>query len=181
MIALADFWTIFPIVVAAVVSIGTAIAGVFTWFMNGVRAERTRLQALYADAYSAVVSYQEFPYLIRRRRAPTAEHPEIGGEERLRITGALHTVQEELSNYSAQISTESKAVSTKYDLLVSKTRQIAGTYMHEAWDAPPLDSDAGMNISGIDYKELHTPQDDYLEALKQDMTFWRVAMPKLRN
>lgn len=136
MIALADFWTIFPIVVAAVVSIGTAIAGVFTWFMNGVRAERTRLQALYADAYSAVVSYQEFPYLIRRRRAPTAEH---------------------------------------------KTRQIAGTYMHEAWDAPPLDSDAGMNISGIDYKELHTPQDDYLEALKQDMTFWRVAMPKLRN
>lgn len=181
MIASAGFGTIFPIVVAAVVSIGTAAAGVFTWFVGGVRAERTRLQKLYADAYSAVISYQEFPYLIRRRRAPTQEHPEIGGEERLRITGALHTVQEELNNYSAQISTESKAVSTKYDLLVNETRRIAGTYMHEAWDATPFDSDAGMNIAGIDYKDLRTPQDDYLEALKQDMTFWRVAFPKLRN
>jgi hypothetical protein len=96
MIASAGFWTIFPIVVAAVVSIGTAAAGVFTWFVSGVRAERTRLQKLYADAYSAVISYREFPYLIRRRRrAPTQEHPEIGGEERLRIAGALHTVQED--------------------------------------------------------------------------------------
>ncbi len=59
--------------------------------------------------------------------------------------------------------------------------QIAGTYMHEAWDATPLDNDAGMNITGIDYKELRTPQDDYLEAIKQDMTFWRVAIPKLRK
>jgi hypothetical protein len=181
MIASASFLTVFPIIVAAVVSIGTAVAGVVTWFVNGVRAERTRLQKLYADSYSAVVSYQEFPYVIRRRRAPTAEQPEIGGEERLRITGALHAVQEELNNYSAQISTESKTVSTKYDLLVSKTRQIAGMYMHEAWDATPLDNDAGMNIAGIDYKELRTPQDDYLEAVKQDMTFWRVAIPKLRN
>lgn len=119
--------------------------------------------------------------MVRRRRSPTAEHPEIGGEERLRITGALQTVQEELSNYSAQISTESKAVSAKYDLLVSKTRHIAGTYMHKAWDAAALDSDAGMNITGIDYKELRTSQDDYLEAVKQDMTFWRVAIPKLRH
>jgi hypothetical protein len=181
MIALAGFWTILPIVVAAVVGIGTAAAGVYTWFVSGVRAERTRLQKLYADAYSAIVSYQEFPYVIRRRRALTAEHPGIGGEERLRITGALHTVQEELNNYSAQIGTESKAVSTKYDLLVSETRQIAGTYMHDAWDATPLDNDAGMNITGIDYKGLRIQQDDYLDAIKQDLTFWRVAIPKLRQ
>ena len=139
------------------------------------------MQKLYADAYAAVVSYQEFPYVVRRRRASTAEHPDTGGEERLRMSGALHIVQEELNNHSAQIGTESKAVSTKYNLLVSKTRQIAGTYMHEAWDATPLDSDAGMNIAGIDYKELCAPQDAYLEAVKQDMTFWRVAIPKLRN
>lgn len=40
MIASAGFWTVFPIAVAAVVSIGTAMAGVVTWFVNGVRAER---------------------------------------------------------------------------------------------------------------------------------------------
>jgi signal transduction histidine kinase len=102
MIASAGFWTVFPIAVAAVVSIGTAMAGVVTWFVNGVRAERARLQKLYADAYSAVVSYQEFPYVIRRRRAPTAGHEEIGGEERLRISDALHTVQQALNNYLAR-------------------------------------------------------------------------------
>ena len=181
MIASAGFWTVFPIVAAAVVSIGTAIAGVVTWFVNGVRGERTRLQKLYADAYSAVISYQEFPYVIRRRRAPTPGHEEIGGEERLRISDALHTVQQALNNYLAQISTESTAVSTKYAALVHETRRTAGTYMHEAWDAPPLDNDPGMNIAGIDYSHLTRPQDEYLDATRKDMTFWRVAIPKLRN
>lgn len=181
MIVATDVWTTVSIIVAAVVSIGTAAAGVLTWFVNGVRTERTRLQKLYADAYSAIVSYQEFPYVIRRRRAPTPDHQEIAGEERLRIAGALHTIQEALNNYSAQISTESKAVSEKYDALVSETRLVAGTYMHKAWDAPPLDNDAGMNIAGIDYKDLHTPQDDYLDAVKKDMSFWRVAIPRLRD
>lgn len=41
-----------------------------------------------------------------------------------------------------------------------ETREIAGTYMHEAWQAPPLDNDAGMNISGIDYAALKAPQDE---------------------
>ena len=181
MIASAGFWTVFPIAVAAVVSIGTAMAGVVTWFVNGVRAERTRLQTLYADAYSAVVSYQEFPYVIRRRRAPTPGHEEIGGEERLRISDALHTVQEALNNYRAQISTESQGVSAQYDALVRETRRIAGTYMHKAWDTAPLDNDAGMNITDIDYTDLRAPQDDYLEAVKRDMTFWRVAIPMLRD
>ena len=52
--------------------------------------------------------------------------------------------------------------------------------MHEAWDAPPLDNDLGMNIAGIDYSHLTGTQDEYLEATKKDMTFWRVAIPKLR-
>lgn len=181
MIASASLWTVIPIVIAAIVSVGTAAGGVITWFVNGVRTERTRLQKLYADAYSAVVSYQEFPYIIRRRRPSTPGHEETGGEERLRIAAALHTVQEALNNYGAQISTESRAVSTKYDVLVTETRRIAGTYMHEAWEATPLDTDASMNITGIDYKDLRTPEHDYLEAVKKDMTFWRAAIPKLRD
>ena len=65
-------------------------------------------------------------------------HEEIGGEERLRISAALHAVQEALNNYRAQIGTESNAVSAKYDSLVGETRRIAGTYMTKAWDTPPL-------------------------------------------
>ncbi len=175
MIVAADAWTIIPVIVGA----ATAAAGVLTWFVNGVRTERTRLQKLYADAYSAVVSYQEFPFVIRRRRAPTVDHPEIGGEERLRISSALHGVQEALNNYRAQISTESVSVSEAYEHLVTRTREIAGTYMHEAWDAHALDNDAGMNVR-LDYDDLAAPQDAYLNAVKADMTFWRVAFPRRR-
>ncbi len=176
MIVAADAWTVIPVIVGVL----TAAAGVVTWFVNGVRAERTRLQKLYADAYSAVVSYQEYPYIIRRRRAPTAEHPEIAGEERLRISAGLHGVQEELNNYAAQISTESDAVSQKYDELVRRTREVAGTYMHEAWERPALDNDAGMNMR-LDYDELSAPQDEYLNAVKEDMKFRRVAWVGLRK
>ena len=181
MIFATSAWTIVPIAVGAVTAIGTAIAGVVTWFVSGVRAERARLQKLYADAYSAVVSYQEFPYIIRRRRTPTPGHEEIGGEERLRISAALHAVQEALNNYRAQISTESNAVSAKYDSLVGDRRRIAGTYMNRAWDTLPLENDSGMNIAGIDYSDLEAPHNEYLEAVKKDMTFWRVASPKLRD
>lgn len=169
-------WTIVPVVVG----VFTAAGGVVTWFVGGVRTERTRLQTLYADAYSAVVSYQEYPYIIRRRRAPTAEHPEIAGEERLRISAGLHGVQEELNNHLAQISTESDAVSEKYTRLVRSTREVAGTYMNEAWKGPALNNDAGMNIR-LDYAELREPQDEYLDAVKTDMTFWRVAWVGLRK
>lgn len=53
--------------------------------------------------------------------------------------------------------------------------------MREAWKAPPLDNDAGMNISGIDYHELEQPQIDYLDAMKDNLRFWRVAFARLRT
>jgi hypothetical protein len=175
-IVAADAWTIIPVIVGVLAAAG----GVITWFMNGVRTERARLQKLYADAYSAVVSYQEYPYIIKRRRAPTADHPEIAGEERLRISGGLHGVQEQLNCYLAQISTESDAVSQKYTELVRSTRQVAGTYMHKAWEEPALDNDAGMNLH-LNYSALRGPQDEYLTAVKKDMKFWRIAWVGLRK
>jgi hypothetical protein len=173
MIVATDTWTIIPVIVGAV----TAFGGLATWFVNGLRAERTRLQTLYADAFSAVVSYHEFPYMIRRRRAPTPGHEEIAGEERLRISEALHSVQESLSNYRAQISTESRKVSVAYDTLVHQTRLTAGGYMKYAWNAPALDNDTGMNILDIDYSGLRDYEVEYLAAARNDITFWNLWSP----
>lgn len=176
MIVATDPWTIIPVIVGAV----TAALGAVTWLFNGVRAERARLQKLYADAYSAVVSYQEFPFVIKRRRAPTPDSSQIAGEERLRISGALHPVQEALNNYGAQISTESSAVFAAYTTLVDTTRRVAGGYMHDAWKEAPLDNDPGMNLR-LDYSALTQPQNDYLSAVKRDMSFFRVWIPRLRK
>ncbi len=87
----------------------------------------------------------------------------------------MHAVREGLTNYVAQISNESAAVSARYSALVTQTRRIAGGYMHDAWASPPLDNDAGMNITHIDDSELDGPQQEYLDAVKDDLTFLRVA------
>jgi hypothetical protein len=179
MIQLADvsLATVIPLIALA----ATTAGGVVTWWANGVRSERARLQTLYADAYAAVVSYQEFPFVIRRRRAPLPGNEGIANDERVRIADALQAVQEKLSNYTAQIGAESTAVSATYDALVHKTRLIAGSYMREAWKAPPLDNDAGMNISDINYNELEEPRAEYLGAMKDNLRFWRVAFVRLRT
>lgn len=178
MIVMASFsWAIAtPLIVLAITTIG----GVVTWWANGVRAERARLQQLYADAYAAVVSYQEFPFMIRRRRAPLPGQEQIGNDERTRIADALQAVQEKLSNYTAQIRTESTEVSAKYDALVHKTRLTAGGHMHKAWEGPPLDNDPGMNITDISYEELKQPQTEYLDAMKDNLSFRRVAFIRPR-
>jgi len=168
-------------IVALIVGLTSAVGAVLTWWLNGVRAERTRLQKLYADAFAAVVSYQEFPYVIRRRRAPLAGHEEIGNDERLRISDALSAVQEALNNYHAQIRTEAPTVSQRYEALVTATRRVAGRYMHDAWQTPPLDNDAGMNVAHIDYHALEEPQQGYLDAAQADLRFFRVALPFVRH
>ena len=168
-------------IVALIVGLASAVGAVLTWWLNGVRAERTRLQKLYAAAFAAVVSYQEFPYVIRRRRAPLPGHEEIGNDERLRISGALSAVQEALNNYRAQIRTEASTVSERYDALVTETRRVAGGYMHDAWRDPPLDNDAGMNVAHVDYSALEEPQQQYLDATQTDLRFFRVAFPFVRH
>lgn len=161
--------------VVSVIALVVPVAiGVATWLANSLRAERTRRQQLYADAYAAVVSYCEFPYMIRRRRAPTAGHEEVAGEERLRIATALHDVQEKLSNFTAAIQGESANVSSKYDDLVSETRKIAGNYMREAWETPALNTDAGMNIDNITLTHLNAYRTAYLAAMKADLGWWRL-------
>lgn len=53
--------------------------------------------------------------------------------------------------------------------------------MHDAWEAPPLDNDEGMNMPDIDYSELDAYETAYLEAVRDGLTFWQVAFPWLRG
>lgn len=149
-------WAIVPVIAGAV----TAAFGVLTWFANGIRTERTRLQQLYADAYSAVISYQEFPYAIRRRRAPGPGQKQLGNEERLRISTALHAVQESLNNYVAQISTESRPVYERYAKLVAETRRVLEVLIDpngsQLWSVAEVGREIGDELKAVDALEsLH--------------------------
>jgi hypothetical protein len=150
--------------IAALIAGVIAAAGIW---INGLRGDRARRRELYARGLAATLAYREFPYAIRRRRA------DVPGEERVRLSEALREVQQELAYCESWLRTEpSERVAAEYRTLVDKTREIAGGYMREAWIHPPLDADKGMNIPDIDYAPLEPFERAFLEAARDDLSWW---------
>ena len=110
----------------------------------------------FSQAFAACVAYEEFPFIVRRRRN------DVPQDERVRISSELSIIQRELAYYSAWLATESSHVSEAYENLVAKLREIAGTEIREAWLTPPIDSDKDMNMPDIGLSELIPFKQDYL-------------------
>lgn len=153
---------------SVLVSAGVAGAvSLLTLFVAGQRESRSRRRSTYAEALAVTVAYREFPYAIRRRRQDAAS------EERIRISEALREVQRDLAFHEAWIRLEaSPKTVAAYETLVTQTRRIAGGYMHDAWNAPAAISDADMNILGIDYSDLASPEEDFVSEVRDDLS-WR--------
>lgn len=130
--------------VPALVSLATTllVSGAGWWWTlrQRRRAEQARL---YADAYTAVQAYKEFPYVVRRRNA---DDP---AGERLRISESLRTIQQDLAFHAAWVTLHSPAVAQAFDTLVAETRRVAGGLIQHAWTQPAIDADADMNIPDI--------------------------------
>jgi leucyl-tRNA synthetase len=124
-------------------------------------AERTRLRQSFAEAFAAYADYKEFPYAIRRR---TGDKP---AEERARLNSELRALQSKLSYYRAWTKFESRQVGEAYASLLQTMRTIAGTAIHEAWNALPSQDDAAMNIpvEQIDLRMLEHEEDKYIAAV----------------
>jgi len=123
--------------------------------------ERARQRTAFADALQAAVRYKEMPYAIRRRDKNNLS------SERVRISEIVREIQADLSYHQTWIRTESKNVADAYDRLVNETRNVAGTAMRDAWNAPAITHDAQMNIGPdvIDVLSLKTYEDAYTQAV----------------
>jgi hypothetical protein len=158
-----------PSVLVAAVFSGAVLAALITAAINiwlarrkSREEERGRLRANFADAFATCAAYKEFPYAIRRRRADAL------AEERVRLSEALREIQAKLAYHLAWTAAESENVGRAYADLVGQVRRIAGAAMHEAWNAPPITSDAAMNIppSVIDLSSLKQYESAYMKAVQ---------------
>ncbi|WP_439381601.1 hypothetical protein [Amycolatopsis lexingtonensis] len=124
--------------------------------------ERNRLRAAFAEAFAAYQAYKEFPYAIRRRRV------DVPGEERVRLSEALRSVQADLAYHAAWIVIESEQVGKAFTELITQVCATAGTAMHEAWNAPANKTDSAMNIppSLVDLGELTDHETVYIDAVR---------------
>ena len=110
----------------------------------------------FSKAFAACIAYEEFPYVVRRRRSSAAQ------DERVRISSEFSMIQRELAYYSAWLATESSEVSKAYEALVARLREIAGTKIREAWLTPPIDSDSSMNMPDLGLGALKPLKEAYL-------------------
>lgn len=124
--------------------------------INSWRDRIARQRQEFSKAFAACVAYEEFPYIVRRRRNNAPQ------DERVRISSEFSIIQRELAYYSAWLATESKNVSKAYENLVAQLREIAGAEIREAWLTPPIDSDSGMNMPDLGLSALKPLKEAYL-------------------
>lgn len=104
-----------PAVAAAVVAGTVALLSLaVNTITGGIREARSRRRDGFAKAFAACVAYEEFAYVVRRRRASDPEG------ERIRISTELRRVQEDIAFYSAWMRAESPRVWESYNTLVSQ-------------------------------------------------------------
>jgi hypothetical protein len=155
----AEAWKLaVPLIAAAIALLGVLV----TLLVNGRRAERDRLRALYAAGWAAVQAYKEMAFAIRRRNA------EQRAAERVRLSEALREIQNQLSYHEALIGRErSGKVAVEYCALVAKTREIAGGIIRRSWNEEPIASDKEMHSPEIatELQALVPFEEQYLDAV----------------
>lgn len=144
------------VIVAAIGGAVSLMALAFNAISSSRRDRIARQRQEFSKAFAVCVAYEEFPYIVRRRRK------DVPYDERVRISSELSIIQRELAYYSAWLATESTNVSKAYENLVAKLREIAGARIREAWLTPPIDSDGGMNMPDLGLSELKPLKDAYL-------------------
>jgi len=141
---------------AAIGGAASLLALAINAIISGWRNRIARQRQEFSKAFAVCVAYEEFPYIVRRRRNNAPQ------DERVRISSEFSIIQRELAYYSAWLATESKNVSKAYENLVSQLREIAGAKIREAWLTPPIDSDSGMNMPDLGLSALKTLKEAYL-------------------
>lgn len=153
-----------PVIAAAVAAAGSLALWVLNAWFTDRRENIARQRDTFSKAFAVSVAYQEFPYVVRRRRH---DEPE---KERLRISDQLRHLQQELAYYAAWISTESPSVGQKYEDLISAVREVAGGYIRDAWASTAAQTDSEMNITDIDLSGLHGAEVAYITAVRDHLS-----------
>jgi hypothetical protein len=162
-----------PVIIVAIISgIVSILALTLNAIINSRKEQNTRQRQEFSKAFSACVAYEEFVYIVRRRRSDTPQ------EERTRISSELSNIQRELGYYSAWLAIESADVCKAYERLLTKLREVAGTQIREGWLSSPVLSDNDMNISDLGMEALKPYKEEYLRKVSEYLSY----IPKpLRN
>lgn len=147
-----------PVITAALVS---ALVSLVVLWWNSKQARLDRQRELFGQGFAAVVAYQEFAYIVRRRDG--------SDETRTAISRDLSKVQAELHRYEAMIRVEAPKVADEFSELILQTRALAGAAIKEGWCMPPAQSDQRMHVPSVDLSRLDAYEEGYLRAVHRHL------------
>ena len=155
---LGDFsWAqVAPLLAALIAAAGVAL----TLLVNAARARRETLATLYGDALGAVAEYLEGPYRILRKDGEAST--------RFAITSKLSDVKTAIDHHQALLRLHADPlVADAYDLYVNTAKAEAGQQMHDAWNAPAVTTDAGVNLNVALAREQSNAKRDLVVEMMQ--------------
>ena len=95
----------------------------------------------YAEAVAVLLSWCEYPFMIRRR-----VDDEPATLQRLAEHG--HQLQERVARSEAWVTAESEKMGTDYSTLVTEVKTAMGPLLKEAWNSSPVNAPAQMILNG---------------------------------
>lgn len=108
------------------------------------------------------MEYREYPFIVRRRSSDG---------ERDEIIRRLSRIQSQLNKFIGILAIESKQVGNSYADLVQETRRIAGTQIASGWDLPVRPPGSSMSVSDVDFSELKSADEKFVEAVRNHLAF----------
>jgi len=109
--------------------------------VSQIFASADRRRDSYAEAVAILLAWCEFPYMIRRRVDDLPATLQ-------RLADHGHGLQDRLARSEAWVTAESGAMGTKYTALISDVKASTGPLLNEAWESPPINGPADMNLNG---------------------------------
>lgn len=95
----------------------------------------------YAEAVAVLLSWCEYPYMIRRR---VDDQPAT----LQRLVDHGHELQERLARAEAWVTVESEEMGQTYTALVAHVKADVGPLLKEAWESSAVSTPAEMNLNG---------------------------------
>ncbi|MGV9423722.1 hypothetical protein ACWDO7_05440 [Streptomyces sp. NPDC003656] len=150
---------------ASTATLITALVALTGYWVNQYSKRREHKSRMYAEALQAIHSYEDLPYVIRCR-------PGSDPATRAALAQQISDVFTKINLHQNLLAMDSDVVGEAYADLFLQTRRLGGPHRKEAWNAPPVATDAEMSGRVYFPYDNEPEQELCLLAMRRELSPW---------
>ena len=143
----------------------TALVALLGYWINQHAKRRENKSRMYAEALQVIHSYEDLPYVIRCR-------PGSDQATRAALAQQISDVFTRINLHQNLLAMDSDVVGEAYADLFRQTRRHGGPHRREAWNAPPVATDAEMSGRAYFPYDNEPEQEICLLAMRRELSPW---------